>query len=110
VLGIAVFGYPAIRGELLRNAYLGFELACLAVATGAFLHWIAFRNDPPTATHWMILLMVGTEVAGIIAGPWGLGLFTTWSLAQAGYCIQYALLITIQGVLVWMTPSATTRS
>lgn len=110
VLGIAVFGYPAIRGELLRKAYLGIELACLAITTGAFLHWIAFRKDPPTTTHWMILLMVGTEVTGIIAGPWRLGLFTTWSLAQTGYCIQYALLIAIQGALLWMKPPSIMKS
>jgi len=61
---------PSTRKPDLRKPYLAVELACIAVATGAFLHWIAFRKDPPTATHWMTILMVGTEVAGIIADPW----------------------------------------
>jgi hypothetical protein len=109
VLVIVVLGYPEIRGEQLRSPFLGFQLACLTLAIGAFLHWIAFRKDPPSATHWMAILMVGTEAVGIIAGPWRLGLFTSWNLAQIGYCIQYTALSAIQGVLLWMMPSSSTK-
>jgi hypothetical protein len=108
VLGIVILGYPAIRGPDLHKPYLAVELACVAVATGAFLHWIAFRKDPPTATHWMTILMVGTEVAGIIAGPWRLGLFSSWNVAQFGYLLLYATLVAVQGVVLWMISSSTT--
>jgi hypothetical protein len=109
VIGVVVLGYPAIRGDQLRTPYLGFQLACVTVAIGAFLHWIGFRKDPPRATHWMAILMVGTEVVGIMAGPWRLGVFTTWTLAQIGYCIQYVVLIAIQGAVLWMMPSSSTK-
>jgi hypothetical protein len=100
VLGIAVFGYPTIHGDLLRKAYLGFQLACLVVAVGAILHWAVLRKDPPRTAHWIIALMVGTEIVGLVAGAWRFGIFTNWTLAQLSYCILYATLSLINGAIL----------
>lgn len=105
VLAIAGLGYPAIRGDLLSKAYLAFELACLLVAVGAIVHWIAFRKDPPRVSHWIVALMVGTEVVGLIAGAWRFGIFTAWTLAQVSYCMLYAVLIAINGAVLWVWPN-----
>jgi hypothetical protein len=43
-IAVLIIGYPGLRGALVRKAYLGFELACVALAVGAFVHWIAFRR------------------------------------------------------------------
>jgi hypothetical protein len=102
VFGIAIIGYPTIRGDLLHKAYLGFELACLVVAVGAILHWLAFRKEPPRTSHWILALMVGAEIVGLMAGAWRFGIFTTWTLAQIAYCMLYAVLTVINGAVLWM--------
>lgn len=100
VLGIAVFGYPAIHGDLLHKAYLGFQLACLAVAVGAIFHWAVFKKDQARTAHWIVGLMVGTEIVGLVAGAWRFGIFTNWTLAQLSYCILYAMLTLINGAVL----------
>jgi len=105
-----IASYPVLRGEGVRKAYLGFQLACLAVAVGAFVHWMTFRKNPPTVTHWIVALMMVVEIAGVAAGPWRLGLFVKWDLAQMGYCMLYAMLILIQWRWSWVIRNSTPRS
>lgn len=106
MFGIVVFGYPAIRGDLLRKAYLAFDLACLTVAVGAILHWLVFRKDAPRTSHWIVALMVGAEVVGVVAGAWRYGIFTHWTLAQIAYCMLYAVLTIINGAVLWNQPKS----
>lgn len=106
VLAIAGLGFPAMRGDLLGKAYLAFELAALLVAVGSIAHWIAFSKDPPRVPHWIVALMVGAEVVGVIAGAWRFGIFTRWILAQVSYCMLYAVLIVINGAVLWVWPKS----
>jgi hypothetical protein len=106
VLGIIVFGYPAIRGDLLRKAYLGFELTCLMVAVGCLLHWIAFRKDTPRPRHLIVMLIIGAEAAGFIGGAWRFGIFTTWKLAQVAYTMLYSAVAVINGGVLWIRPKS----
>jgi hypothetical protein len=105
-----MISYPAIRGDAIRQAYLAFQLACLTVAVGAFLHWIAFRKDPPTASHLVVGLMMIVEIANVAAGPWRLGFFTKWDMAQMTYCMLYAMLILIQSGWLWTIKTSSLHS
>jgi hypothetical protein len=106
VLGIVVFGYPSIRGELLRKAYLGFDLACLMVAVGCVVHWGAFRKDTPQAIHLIVMLMVGAEIASVAGGAWRSDIFTTWKLEQVAYSMLYAVVVVINGGVLWIRPKS----
>jgi hypothetical protein len=79
-----IASYPAFRGEAIRKAYLGFQLTCLAVAIGAFLHWGVLRKNPPTVSHLVVGIMIVVEIASVAAGPWRFG-FDNWDLAQLAY-------------------------
>jgi hypothetical protein len=97
-----VASYPALRGEPLGKIYLGFQLACVAVMVGAFVHWVLFRKNPPTPSHFVVALMSVVEIANVTVGPWRVGLFDRWNLAQLGYCMLYAALILVQWGWSWI--------
>lgn len=104
-----IASYPAVRGEMLRKAYLGFQLACLMVAVGSFLHWAVFRKNPPTVTHWLVALMMTAEIVGVAAGPWRLGFFARWDLAQVIYGMLYSMLVLIQLGWLWGIKNSSAR-
>jgi hypothetical protein len=107
VLGIAVFGYPALRGDLLRQAYFGFDLLCLMAAVGCLLHWIAFYKETPRPCHLIVMLIIGAELAGLIGGAWRFGIFTTWKLEQVSYTMLYSVVAVINGGVLWIQPRST---
>lgn len=101
--------YPALRRQV-PTIYLGFQLACLTVAVGSLIHWMIFRKNPPTVPHWTVALMVVVEIAIVAAGPWRLGLFLKWDLAQMAYCMLYMMLIVIQWGWSWTIRNSSSRS
>jgi hypothetical protein len=104
-----IASYPEIRGAMLRKPYLAIQLGCLAIAVGAFLHWAVFRKTPPTVSRWIVALIVTTEVVSVAAGPWHLGLFVKWDLAQVVYAMLYSMLVLIQGGWLWAIRNSPSR-
>jgi hypothetical protein len=94
-----VLGYPTLRGETLRQAYLGIELAALAVALAAIIQW-AWRRESPTLTHIVALLLLGTEIAALV-GPWHRDIFTGWDMARVMFAFTYAAITGLQGSVSW---------
>jgi len=76
-LVLLVIGYPELRGDALRRAYLGAELAALLVAVVAILSWVQRRGwraglaDPSAAARagWTALLGP-VPVLDIAADTW----------------------------------------
>lgn len=103
VYGLAVLAlaatYPVTRGPTLRRAYLGLELAALAVALGCFVMWV-WRKEAATLTRATVLLLAVVELI-IVAGPYASGLFASWGIAQAVYATLYVVLVLLHGVGSW---------
>ena len=94
-----VLGYPTLRGETLRQGYLGIELAALLVALAATIQW-AWRRESPTLTHMVALLLLGTEIA-VLVGPWHRDIFAGWDMARAMFALTYAAITCLQGSVSW---------
>jgi hypothetical protein len=94
-----VLGYPTLRGETLRQVYLGIELAALVVALAAIIQW-AWRRESPTLTHVVALLLLGTEIAALV-GPWHRDIFAGWDMARTMFAFTYAAITCLQGSVAW---------
>lgn len=94
-----VVGYPTLRGETLRQVYLGIELTALLVALAAIIQW-AWRRETPTLTHTVALLLLGTEIA-VLVGPWHRDIFAAWDMARTMFALTYAAITCLQGSVSW---------
>lgn len=100
--------YPdaSVRGEGLARAYLGGELAALAVAAGALLTWIR-RLERPRLPHIIVLLLLANEAAAL-AVPWRGLIFGRWPLVVIQLFCLYAL-ITLLEVREWIASPSSPR-
>jgi hypothetical protein len=92
-------GYPAIRGDVLRGAYLAIQLGALLVALGVFLAWIRHRLGMGL-TRGAVLAILAVELF-LLLGPYRGSVFTSWAVAQGAYTTLYAALVLAQGVSLW---------
>jgi hypothetical protein len=106
VAALAV-AYPVTRGAVLSRCYLGAELLAIAVTLGAAAMWL-WRREPPTLTHAVALLLGASEAATLVS--FRKGLFTSWTLAQAGYVTLYVILIVLHGGAVCGSSSSSKSS
>lgn len=95
--------YPATRGVLLQRCYLGADLAAVAVGIGSIAIWIR-RRAWPELRHRSVMLVLAAECATLI-GPWRVGPFARWDLAQVMYAALYAVLVVLHGGAAWRRPS-----
>lgn len=99
-----VVTYPITRGALLIRCYLAANLAAIVVGIGAIGTWISARRSPE-AQHFALALVVMAELVSVVAGPWRVNLFGSWSLAQVSYALLLGVLIALQGGLLWISTS-----
>lgn len=92
-----VLSYPALRGDPLRRAYLAITLVGLLGSCSTFMHFVQ-RRERPKLAHVAVMLMVAIELVSVLLGPWGQGLFDSYTLAQAVYAVLFGILIFLQGV------------
>jgi hypothetical protein len=102
VMGALAASYPLVRGSLLARCYLGAELAALVVGVGALATWIG-RRRTPEVRHVALALVLAAELVSVLVGPWRVGLFASWTLAQAVYVALFGVLILLQGGAWWMS-------
>lgn len=105
VVAALVLLYPAVRGAALQRWYLAVELAALAVTLGAIIQWAWWTREVPRLQHVALLLIFAVDVASLIAGPWRTDIYETWPLAQFMSAVLYALLINMQGRMLWTSAS-----
>jgi hypothetical protein len=98
-LAVLVLGYPTIGGEVLRQVYLGIELAALAVALAAIIQW-AWRRESPTLTHGVALLLLSGE-AKLLLGPWHHDIFAGWDAGRIMYATIYLVIAVVQVGVLW---------
>ena len=96
--------YPEVRGEALRDVYLGADLATLTVAAGAIITW-TWRRASPTPAHICVLLFCLMDWVTVLGGSLRWGLWDRWYLDQIATVITYLILIAYH-VAVWRSPSA----
>jgi hypothetical protein len=107
VVGACVLGYPALRGPLLRRAYLGADIVALCVCTGATIDWVRLlapgeRVRLPQASA---AYLFGMEVVVLFGAFFG-DLFTTWDRAQLAHVLFYPALLLLQGGALWTSRSS----
>jgi hypothetical protein len=111
VYGLAVtlftMAYPALRGAPLGRAYLGAELAALAVCLGTFITW-AWRREAPDLTRSVMFIISAVELVTLL--PYRKGPFAFWPLAQASYMTLYVVLIILHGGTLWGRGSSSSSS
>jgi hypothetical protein len=95
-----VLSYPALRGDPLRRAYLAITLIGLLGSCVAFAHFFQ-RREAPELAHVSAMFMIAIELLSVVKGPWGRGLFESYTLAQAAYAVLYGVLTILQGVALW---------
>jgi hypothetical protein len=98
-VAVLVATYPLIRGDALRRYYLGAELFALATALASAVAWWR-RREPPTLPVAAALLISALDIA-VLFGPYRVGLWTSWAIAQAVYVVLYLVLVVIQGGALW---------
>jgi hypothetical protein len=103
-----VVTYPITRGGILARYYLAAELGAIVVGIGSIATWIPARRAPEI-WHVSIALVVVAEFVDAIVGPWRVGIFGSWSLGQLVHALLCALLIVLQGGLLWMLSSSSPR-
>ena len=102
-------GYPALRFDTLRRAYLACELVALTTAIGSLVTW--FRQSYGQVRSTITVLSAGLLSAGhfvaVVAGPYRFGLFgQVWELALIAYFATLLAVVAFHlGVLIWETPS-----
>ncbi len=109
-LAVAVLsiGYPEIRGEALRQAYLAAQLAAVLVSIGIFVQWVWRReafNLPRLTTLFIAVLDCGTVGTAYRFGP-----FARWDLAQAMYLVLFGSLVVTQGFAWILSKGSRSRS
>jgi hypothetical protein len=98
IAGLALT-YPEMRSEALRRAYLGVELATIAISLGAMIQW-GWAREWPTLTHGILMAFIGAEIA-VVWGPWRSGPFFGWTAAQIMYAVTYFVVTILQGGVSW---------
>lgn len=107
--GALIVTYPAIRYDALRKVYLAAELASLTVAVGVLGQW--FWREVPRLPHVIVACIIIIELAQLVAGPWRIGIFGAWTVAQVIYAVLYVALTIIQGVALCIkSDQSTTQS
>jgi hypothetical protein len=96
-----VLTYPLTRGAVLRQVYLGIELAALVVAIGAIGTWVR-RREPADPHHAAMGLVVAIDLVIILLGPWRYPLGVRWDLALYGEIILFGILILVQGGVLYL--------
>jgi len=100
-------GYPAIRGATLARCYTAAELASLLVGVGCLVSWLPHRRERPPGLHTtVVMLLIAVGLTGLVKGAWRFGIFDTWALAQIGYAVTYAVIIILEGGVLWIKPSS----
>lgn len=98
-LGGLIFGYPFLRGDSLRQFYLGAELVSLFAASVAVASWAqrgGWRNMSPTVIATLAVLLV--ELTLLATGPWSRGFFgPAWVTQNGGMIALYGVLAALQG-------------
>lgn len=102
-LGCLVFGYPIVRGEYLRMAYLGVELTALLIATGTMIAW--FRSGmwkTGSLEHVATAAVILVDLTLLATGPWTRGFFgAAWISQEGGLVALYGSLTLIQIAALW---------
>lgn len=99
-LATLVFGYPTIRGDLLRQAYLAAEIASVLLSLGILIQW-GWRRESPTLVHLAAMMLLFGE-AGVLYGAWQGDIFGAgWDMGPVMYSTVYAVLCAVQGVVLW---------
>jgi hypothetical protein len=105
VAAIAI-AYPMTRDGLLARAYTGAELFAVMVSLGAAIMWYRSPSKVQTTTaQSTLVVIVASELASVV-GSWRLGIFDNWHLTQIAYLLMFAVLIVMQGGLVWQSRSS----
>jgi hypothetical protein len=91
--------YPALRGDALRPVYRDVHIASIAVAVFACVAWSQRRGDI-TLAHLAFFLIVPLELGLLFVGPWRLGVFESWPLANIAYIVMYGALSLAQGWVI----------
>jgi len=91
--------YPLTRGALLARIYTGLELAAVMIGAGGLIQW-AWKREKPMPVHTVTLLIVIMEGA-VVAGPYRVGLFTSWLMARVAYVVAYCAVTAVQGGVWW---------
>ena len=87
----------------MRRCYLGAELAAVGVAIGCVVLY-GWSREWPELRHRVVFFVITAECATLI-GPWRVGPFTRWDLAQVMYTALYAVLIVLHGGYLWKRTS-----
>jgi len=95
-VGALAATYPATRGPTLARAFLGVELAALAITIAAGFAWWR-RPEPPTITEGAVLVLALIE-AGVISG-WRPA--AGWEFQSGLYLVAYAALIGLHLGELW---------
>ncbi len=122
VLLALVLGYPTLRGDVLRQVYLGAELAALFVCVVAIAPWLRrspwtkplnmmesmrpgagetfarVAQTPPPSPRWYtsasVLVLVAGDAVLLAAGAWRHGLFgAVYQIQQAGLLGLYFVIV-----------------
>lgn len=105
--GMLARAYPRLRGDSLRLALTGIELASLLVATLAIVSWLR-RGGPvarlraSTLTERVTLCLIGASFLLLFLGAWPRGLWgDAWRPQQAGLVALYGGLAIVQAAAWW---------
>ena len=95
--------HPKARDGTLPRVYTAVQLACLLVAIGSAGSWyLASRQTRARAdTAQASLMFILSVEAPSLAGAWRFDIFSNWHLSQIADLIMFALLILLQGVMLW---------
>jgi hypothetical protein len=97
--GALVAAYPLARGPVLARAFLGLELATLAVVGAAGVAWWRRpETEPPTLTELSVVAFAVIE-GGVVSG-WR-GVLVGWNFQQGLYFVLYAALAALHVGELW---------
>ena len=91
-----LLGYPVVRGRLLRQVYLGVEMATLCIAIGCLVLW-ARKRERWGLQHLVTGTIIVAEVV-MLPGPFRGNIFQDWDRAWAVLLVEYLAIIVVQGV------------
>jgi hypothetical protein len=89
------------RGAELQRVYLAAELAAGLAGVVGFISWARRRARPGVTAACTATLAAGHLGGVVLAGPYRVGPFTGWHLAQVAYVAIFAVLAVMQAGTVW---------
>jgi hypothetical protein len=98
-LAVLVFGYPTIRGDVLRQAYLAAEVGAFLVSVGLMIMW-GWRREWSGLSPAVVIPLLFAE-GGVIYGAWRGDIFEGWNTGRLMYATVYAVLCLVQGGALW---------